>query len=124
MKDLPNRMSLPFFQRLSQAKTVLLTGAGGGYDLFAGLPVLHWLLAQGKRVHLASLTFSDVSKEVCERPVPALALITPNTHTLAASCPELHLSRWLSDQFGEMPVYLVEAEAPPLANHPVLRRNS
>lgn len=101
-------MNLPCFQRLSQAKTVLLAGAGGGYDLFAGLPVLHWLLAQGKRVHLASLTFSDFSKEVCERPVPALARITPDAHGLAASCPELHLSRWLSDQFGEMPVYLLE----------------
>jgi|688.fasta_scaffold47304_7 hypothetical protein len=101
-------MNLPIFQRLAEAKTVLLAGAGGGYDLFAGLPVLHWLLHRGKRVHLANLTFSDLRYEDCERPVPALARITPDSHGSASHCPELHLSRWLSDQFGTMPIYLLE----------------
>jgi len=101
-------MNLPIFQRLAEAKTVLLAGAGGGYDLFAGLPVLHWLLRQGKRVHLANLTFSELRYEDCERPVPSLAQITPASHGLASYCPELHLSRWLSDQYGAMPIFLLE----------------
>lgn len=101
-------MNLPVFQRLANARTVLLAGAGGGYDVFAGLPLLRWLWSQGKRVHLANLTFSDLCYEDCERPVPALACITPESHGSAAYCPELHLSRWLSDQVGATPIYLVE----------------
>lgn len=101
-------MTLPVFQRLTAAETVLLAGAGGGYDLFAGLPVLHWLIRQGKKVHLANLTFSDLRYDNCKRPIPGLAHITPDSHGAAGHFPELHLSRWLSDRFGSTPIYLLE----------------
>jgi hypothetical protein len=35
--------------------------------------------------HLASLTFTEVPNEVCQRLVPALALFTPKTHDLTQS---------------------------------------
>ncbi len=101
-------MNLPALQRLAKAKTVLLAGAGGGYDLFAGLPLLHWLLRTGKRVHLANLTFSDLRYDDVQRPVPALACITPDSHGSASYCTELHLSRWLSDHFGATPIHVIE----------------
>lgn len=101
-------MKLPFHEQLSTAKTVLLAGAGGGYDLFASLPLLHWLQQSGNRVHLANLTFSDLRYEDAERPSPALVRITPDSHGSANYCPELHLSRWLSDQSGLTPIYVIE----------------
>ena len=37
-----SRMSwfqLPFFQELDRAGTILIAGAGGGFDVFSGLPL-------------------------------------------------------------------------------------
>lgn len=101
-------MNLPILQRLTKANTILLAGAGGGYDLFAGLPLLHWLLGMGKRVHLVNSTFSDLPYEDVQRPAPFLACITPESYSSAAYCPELHLAQWLSDQFGPTSIHLVE----------------
>lgn len=42
--------TLPLFERLASATTVLLAGAGGGFDVFAGLPVFFALRAKGVRV--------------------------------------------------------------------------
>jgi hypothetical protein len=30
---------VPFFERLAPARNVLIAGAGGGFDVFAGLPI-------------------------------------------------------------------------------------
>ncbi len=40
------------FTRLACAKTVIVAGAGGGFDIFAGLPIAMALKAAGKQVQL------------------------------------------------------------------------
>lgn len=50
--------TLPFFEKLQSANTVLLAGMGGGFDVFCGLPLYHLLRAQGKQVHLANFSFT------------------------------------------------------------------
>lgn len=47
-----------FLKQLQPCRRVLLVGAGGGYDIFCGLPIYHHLKAQGKDVFLASLAFA------------------------------------------------------------------
>ncbi|HEX7164216.1 MAG TPA: hypothetical protein VF223_23610 [Trebonia sp.] len=49
-----------FFSRLKQADRILIAGAGGGFDVYAGLPLAVALRAQGKRVHLANLSFANL----------------------------------------------------------------
>ena len=51
-------LKLPFFTELEAAKNILIAGAGGGYDIFSGLPLYFGLQAAGKKVHLANLSFS------------------------------------------------------------------
>lgn len=48
----------PLFTRLNQARRILVAGAGGGFDVFAGLPLAVALWEAGKDVHLANLSFS------------------------------------------------------------------
>lgn len=48
----------PLFARLETAERILVAGAGGGFDIYAGLPVALPLLHQGKDVRLANLSFS------------------------------------------------------------------
>lgn len=51
----------PLFARLASAERILVTGAGGGFDIYAGLPIALSLLHQGKEVHLANLSFSSLA---------------------------------------------------------------
>lgn len=97
-----------FFRELEQARSVLIAGAGGGFDVFAGLPLYFWLQTQGCEVHLANLTFSDLS--VCDgmRPTPALYRIGTTTQGHRTYFPEQHLSRFLSERWGETPVWAVD----------------
>ena len=32
-------MNIPFFEQLASARNVLIAGAGGGFDVFCGLPL-------------------------------------------------------------------------------------
>ncbi|MGW7328228.1 hypothetical protein ACWGIU_06350 [Streptomyces sp. NPDC054840] len=41
--------SNPLFDRLADAEGILVTGAGGGFEIYAGLPVALFLMSQGKR---------------------------------------------------------------------------
>ncbi len=52
--------SLPVFDKLSGSRNVLIAGAGGGFDVFSGLPLYFALKQQGKSVYLANWTFSQI----------------------------------------------------------------
>lgn len=101
-------MNLPFFSELEKAQNILIAGAGGGFDVFCGLPLYFWLKKSGKRVHLANLSFSELGYCDCERPTPSLARVLPNTSGSANYFPEVYLAQWLTDKFGETPVYAIE----------------
>lgn len=102
-------MNLPIFEELYRAQTVLLAGAGGGFDVFAGLPLYFALRKAGKNVHLANLSFTELAYCEGERLVPSLMRITAQTQGPANYFPEGHLARWLTDHFGEeTPVYAIE----------------
>lgn len=97
-------MQLPFFERLASSETIVLAGAGGGYDIFCGLPLYHWLLAQGKTVHLVNLAFSNLQR--CQGEFPVDSLLKVNSETVGPRFyfPELHLCAYL----GGTPVYAIE----------------
>jgi hypothetical protein len=101
-------MRIPFFTELEPAQTVLLAGAGGGFDVFAGLPLYFWLRGAGKTVHLANLSFTELGFCEGQRPVPSLLRVSPNSVGPANYFPELHLAQWLSARFGETPVYAIQ----------------
>jgi hypothetical protein len=50
----------PLFAALAPARNVLIAGAGGGFDVYAGLPLALALWRSGVQVHLANLSFSEL----------------------------------------------------------------
>src|SRR6266404_7909043 len=101
-------MQIPFFSQLEQANTVLLAGAGGGFDIFAGLPLYFWLRGRGKTVHLANLSFTEIGFCEGERPVPSLLRVLPDTQGPTNYFPEVHLARWLAEHAHATPIYAIE----------------
>ncbi len=86
----------PLFARLADAENILVAGAGGGFDIYAGLPVALSLLHQGKRVHLANRSFSALGGLPIEDWVaPDVAAVTPATAPHQAYFPERTLAQWL-----------------------------
>lgn len=103
-------MKISFFKELDNAQDVLIAGAGGGFDVFAGLPLYFWLRNVGKNVSLANLSFSDLAITDGMRPVPSLVRVSPDTQGPQNYFPELHLARWLGDHFDETPIYAIERQ--------------
>ncbi|EEF58665.1 DUF1152 domain-containing protein [Pedosphaera parvula] len=100
-------MKLAFFNEIEKAQNVLIVGAGGGFDIFSGLPLYFALRKAGKTVHLANLSFSRIDFCEGERPIPSLLKVTPGTSGPASYFPEVYLSQWLSNRFGETPIYAI-----------------
>jgi hypothetical protein len=87
------------FTRLRDARRVLVAGAGGGFDVYAGLPLAIALRAEGKDVHLANLTFSDLGGlDLGVWVDQDVAAIRPGTHSWSDYFPERTLARWLGSQ--------------------------
>ncbi len=85
------------FQRLRGAKHVLLAGAGGGFDVYAALPLAIALCDAGIETSLASLSFSHLDALGLEVWLePGLAAIRPDTLSAFDDYfPERTLARWL-----------------------------
>jgi hypothetical protein len=101
-------LHLPFLAELEKAETVLLAGAGGGFDIFSGLPLYFGLRAAGKTAHLANLSFSDLEAVSGQRLTPAAIEITADSWGVAGYFPELHLCRWVRRQGDEVPIYCLD----------------
>ncbi|MEM7353829.1 MAG: DUF1152 domain-containing protein, partial [Acidobacteriota bacterium] len=94
----------PFFEILDKSETILLAGAGGGYDVLGAVPLYSELRARGKTVHLGSLTFTALGNLPGAEPLPDSPHLYEITADLASRdlyCPEPWLARWLSDRYTE-----------------------
>ncbi|SEG83361.1 hypothetical protein SAMN05216223_11457 [Actinacidiphila yanglinensis] len=84
------------FTRLREARRVLVAGAGGGFDIYAGLPLALALRAAGKEVHLANLSFADLHGLSLDVWLDQdVAAIRPDTDARGDYFPERTLARWL-----------------------------
>ena len=101
-------LRLPFFAQLAQPQTVLVAGAGGGFDILSGLPLYFGLRAAGKQVYLANLSFSNLEAVSGRRLAPAVLEVTADSTGVGNYFPEFHLCRWFRRQGEEVPVYCFE----------------
>ncbi|MDG6104103.1 DUF1152 domain-containing protein [Dactylosporangium aurantiacum] len=89
----------PLFEALAGARSILVAGAGGGFDVYAGLPLALALRAQGRTVHLGNLSFAALEVlDLDTWPAPGVALVTARTEGLEDYFPERTLARWLRRQ--------------------------
>lgn len=87
-----------FDEILEKAKNVLICGAGGGYDITGGVPLLTYLVGKGKCVTIGSLSFTNVEKlpnyqDFSE--IEGLDYINSTNKTEKLYCPEAWICDWL-----------------------------
>lgn len=96
-------LTMPVVGHLEGARSVLLAGCGGGYDVMGAVPLIVALRRAGKQVHLASLSFTylnglDGARQ--EAGVPNLYEVGAGAATEGAYCPEAWLAHFLQDRLG------------------------
>lgn len=98
-------MNPPFFKRLEPCQRIFLVGAGGGFDIFSGLPLFHFLRAMGKEVILGNLSFSDLLGSDGQKLKRNYLKVTPDSVGNDEYFPEKYLSRWYAERDLEVPIY-------------------
>jgi hypothetical protein len=98
-------LNLPILDQLANSKNILIAGAGGGFDVFCGLPIYFELRAQGKTVHLANYSFTSI--QLAEFASQAVVL---DRNLIGVSVPlkrdlpyfpEGYLSQWFKETCNE-----------------------
>lgn len=99
--------NFPFAQRLEKAQNILIAGAGGGFDIFSGLPLYFNLREQGKSVILANYSFTMLDMFKGEMVSPTMMKVLPSTKGRAPFYfPEWYLTRWFKETYQqETPIY-------------------
>ena len=101
-----------FIKQLKAAKNVLLVGAGGGFDIFMGLPLLFALNEAGVNVHLANLSFSFRHGEITGKKLSDNVLeVTAASRGSEYYFPEGHLAKWLSRKRLDRSIYCIRPTA-------------
>ncbi|MFO0595281.1 MAG: DUF1152 domain-containing protein [Myxococcaceae bacterium] len=91
------------FRHLRSCQRVLIAGAGGGFDVYAGLPLALALWNRGQEVHLANLSFSYLESTDADQPSRGLFRVEPGTRMGAARgardyFPERSLAQFLEQE--------------------------
>ncbi len=101
----------PLITKLEQANNILIAGAGGGFDIFCGLPLFFALLAEGKNVHLANLSFTILAPLKNDQLPPSMVRVTSESDVALTGpyFPEKYLAQWLEQEAGlSMSIYAFE----------------
>lgn len=98
---------LPLFDQLKDSQTVLPAGAGGGFDLFHGLPIYFWLTEQKKTVVLANLTFSNLYGIVGRQLADAVIEVGADSGGSKHYFPEKHLCQWFWNRGESLTIHCI-----------------
>jgi hypothetical protein len=93
---------------IENSQRVLVAGAGGGFDVYAGLPIYERLRLLGKNVFLANLSFVSLGTTGAQPLTRALYAVEPTTTGQDFYFPERTLAQFLSRRGENVTVYAFE----------------
>lgn len=98
---------IPLFQELEDSKSILIAGAGGGFDVFCGIPLYFSLINQGKKVVIGNFSFTSLAETNAELVYPYCYKIRAEDMdlTMRNYFPEKYLKQWLSAERFDTEVY-------------------
>ncbi len=105
------RLNLPVMDVVQDCRTILIAGAGGGFDVFAGLPLYFTLRAAGKTVHLANYSFVDFElvQYAADLDVLLPGLLAATRGRVRVPLPyypEGYLTQWFAERGEDIPVWM------------------
>lgn len=109
-------MQVPFIQKITEGRSVLIAGAGGGFDVVSGVPLYLFLRSLGKSVVLANLSFTALPFSDSEEIFPDTYRVTETSADLPYF-PEKCILDWLRsrDEFPDVYAFSNRMGVVPLA---------
>lgn len=103
------QLNLPIIHLVENSESILIAGAGGGFDIYAGLPIYFTLREMGKTVHLANYSFADemmirIFTEVIEEIPDILLACKGEMRRDIIGYPAAFLADWLAKHTDEEPI--------------------
>ncbi len=103
-----------FVKKILDSKCVLLAGAGGGFDIFCGLPIYFALKELGIPVHLSNLSFSFRHGEITgTRHGANIVEVTAGSFGNEYFFPEGYLAKWFDRKRIRQSIYCFRPCGPP-----------
>jgi len=103
-----------FVSKILKSKSVLIAGAGGGFDVFCGLPIYFALKDLGIPVHLANLSFSFRHGDVSGIKYGAnIVEVTAGSFGNEYFFPEGYLAKWFDRKHIRQSIYCFRPCGPP-----------
>src|ERR1700739_416440 len=93
---------------IENSQCVLVAGAGGGFDVYAGIPIYERLRSLGKTVFLANLSFVSLGTTSAQALTRALYAVEPTTTGQDLYFPERSLAQFLSRRGDNVRIYAFE----------------
>ncbi|HZQ67075.1 MAG TPA: DUF1152 domain-containing protein [Terriglobales bacterium] len=100
-----NELRLP--SNVEHCERILVSGAGGGFDVYAGVAIYERLRRLGKKAFLSNLSFTLLEATNAEKLGRALYVVQPTTTGADVYFPERGLSQFLSSPGNEVDVYAI-----------------
>ena len=102
-----NINQIPLFEEIKNSESILLSGAGGGFDIYSAIPLYFNLIKQGKKVILANFSFTWLSDTTSKKVFPYCCEINSGDSDLSGRnyFPEKYLKIWLSLQGHDTNLY-------------------
>ncbi len=93
---------------IENSQRILIAGAGGGFDVYAGIPIYERLRLLGKKVYLANLSFVSLGTTDARALTQALYAVESTTNGHDLYFPERTLAQYLSQRGENVRVYAFE----------------
>lgn len=90
-------------RELEDSRNILIAGAGGGFDVFSGLPLFFHLRNKKKNIYLANYSFSNIRNEY--RLTDCLIEVTAGERKTNGYFPEKYLADWFHSKGDSVPIY-------------------
>ncbi len=91
--------------RLARARRIMICGCGGGYDVFTGLPIYHYLKPRSEALFLGNLSFSSLPPECGRRRTVALTEVDADSEGSPEYFPEKVLCQWFRSRGEEVSIF-------------------
>lgn len=96
----------PLFEELrNNSKRILVSGAGGGFDIYCGLPIYFHLKHIGKTVFLSNLSFSNLHIAKGPELTPFVREVSADSGGSSEYFPEKYLCQWFREKGEEISIH-------------------
>lgn len=110
---------IPLFQELEKSNNVLISGMGGGFDIFSAIPLYFAAKKLGKNIIIGNLSFTWLNETNAKCVFPFCYEIKSKDEDASGRnyFPEKYLKKWFEEQNEEVPVFAFDrVSAKPLTD--------